>query len=60
MTFQSSRNAAKTQLDNAEKSGAYDTIELAKAHTALAQAEAFHELATALGNVAQGLGGLRR
>lgn len=60
MTFQSSRNAAQTQLDAAAKSKAYDTLELAQAHVALAQAEAFHELATAMGNVANAIGGLRR
>jgi hypothetical protein len=57
MTFHSSRNAAQTQLDAAAKPSANglqreQAIELAQAHIALAQAEAFHELATGLSNLA--------
>lgn len=65
MTFQSSRNTAQTQLDALGKSQYISTnsdrlLKLAELHVALAQAEAFHELANALGNVAQGIGSLRR
>lgn len=52
MTFHSSRNAAQTQLDAAGKVKDVDPLELAKVHAALAQAEAFHELATGLSNLA--------
>lgn len=70
MTFHSSRNAANEALTEAGKgfagtSPAAQTrgtrhFELAQAHIALAQAEAFHELATQLGNVAQAIAQGRR
>lgn len=69
MTFYSSRNAANEALKDAEKgfagsSAAAKTrgerqLELAQVHTALAQAEAFHDLSAELGNIAQAIGRLR-
>lgn len=56
MTFQSSRNNAQTQLDAAAKESnglkRQQTVELAQAYVALAQAEAFHELASGMNNLA--------
>lgn len=55
MTFQSSRNAASEALKKADEADGLKrqhSVELAQAHTALAQAEAHHELASALGALA--------
>jgi hypothetical protein len=65
VTFHSSRNEAQTQLDELGKSQ-YVTVntdrqlKVAELRVALTQAEAHHELATALGNVAKAIGVLRR
>jgi hypothetical protein len=62
MTFHSSRNAANEALKEAAKSDGLkreQSMELAQAHIALAQAEAFHDLSTELGNVVQAIGRLR-
>lgn len=55
MTFHSSRNAAQTHLSEAAKASGPrrdEIIGLAQANIALAQAEAFHELATGMNNLA--------
>lgn len=63
MTFQSSRNAATNALRMVENNDGLQreqALQEAQAHIALAQAEAFHELATSLGNVAQAIAQGRR
>jgi hypothetical protein len=66
VTFHSSRNAANEALKvvadvklNAENHPDI-YLEAARVHAELAKAEAVHDLATQLGNIASAIGGLRR
>jgi hypothetical protein len=66
MTFHSSRNAAnealkvvaEVKLSAENHSDIY--LEAARVHAELAKAEAFHDLATAMDDIASAIGGLRR
>jgi hypothetical protein len=65
MTFHSERNAAKTALDKLEKLKVVEdypdrSLKVAELRVGLAQAEAHHELATAMTNMVVAIASLRR